>query len=75
MSTITPAAEHLSQALRFKTVSHKDMSNMDLSQFSAFEAFLEETYPLVHEKLEKMNISKHGLCSDGRGRTAAGVSC
>ena len=61
MSTITPAAEHLSQALRFKTVSHKDMSKMDLSQFSAFEAFLEETYPLLHEKLEKMNISKHGL--------------
>ncbi len=68
MSTITPAAEHLSQALRFKTVSHKDMSNMDLSQFTAFEAFLEETYPLVHEKLEKMNISKHGLVFRWKGK-------
>ncbi len=61
MSNITPAAEHLSQALRFKTVSHEDISQMDLSQFSAFETFLEETYPLLHEKLEKMRINKHGL--------------
>lgn len=61
MSNITHAAEHLSQALRFKTVSHQDISKMDLSQFSAFEAFLEETYPLVHEKLEKIRINRHGL--------------
>ncbi len=68
MSHITPAAEHLSQALRFKTVSHKDISEMDLSQFSAFEAFLEETYPLVHEKLEKININTHGLVFRWQGK-------
>ena len=61
MSNITPAGEQLSQALRFKTVSHEDISQMDLSQFSAFEIFLAETYPLLHEKLEKMRINKHGL--------------
>ncbi len=68
MSNITPAAEHLSQALRFKTVSHDDISKMDLSQFSAFETFLEETYPLLHEKLKKMKINNHGLVFRWRGK-------
>lgn len=61
MPNITPATEHLSQALRFATVSNKDISRMDLSLFSAFEDFLEKTYPLVHEKLEKRTINDHGL--------------
>jgi len=68
MSNITRAAERLSQALRFKTVSHKDISKMDLSVFSAFEAFLEETYPLIHEKLEKMTINDHGLVFRWKGK-------
>ena len=70
MSNITPAAEHLSQALRFKTVSHDDISKMDLSQFSAFETFLEETYPLLHEKLKKMKINNHGLVFRWRGKNS-----
>lgn len=71
MSNIKLAAEHLSQALRFKTVSHQDISKMDLSQFSAFEAFLEETYPLVHEKLEKITINKHGLVFRWQGKDSS----
>ncbi len=68
MPNITPAAEHLSQALRFKTVSHEDISRMDLSQFSAFETFLAETYPLLHEKLEKIRINNHGLVFRWQGK-------
>ena len=68
MSKITPAAERLSQAIRFKTVSYKDISKMDLPLFSAFETFLEESYPLVHEKLEKINVNRHGLVFRWQGK-------
>ena len=71
MSKITPAAERLSQAIRFKTVSYKDISKMDLPLFSAFETFLEESYPLVHEKLEKINVNRHGLVFRWQGKDAA----
>lgn len=71
MSHISPAAEHLSQALRYKTISHKDISKMDLSQFSAFETFLEETYPLIHEKLEKKTVNDHGLVFRWAGKDSS----
>ena len=67
MPDINQAAEHLSQAVRFATVSNQDIVKVDLSIFSAFEKFLEEAYPRVHEKLEKTNINEHGLVFHWQG--------
>lgn len=61
MPDINHAVERLSQAIRFATVSNQDIEKMDLTIFSAFEKFLEEAYPLIHEKLEKTKINEHGL--------------
>ncbi|MGI6686972.1 MAG: M20/M25/M40 family metallo-hydrolase [Christensenellales bacterium] len=61
MSDINQAAERLSQAIIFATVSHQDIKLMDLTIFSAFERFLEKAYPLIHQKLEKTVVNQHGL--------------
>ncbi len=51
---INPAAvDHLSQSLRFQTVSPEDPKDFDSSQFLGFTQFLNATYPLVDSLLEK----------------------
>ena len=45
--------EHLAAAVRIPTVSHEDRSLTDPAPFAAFHAFLEATYPLVHQNLSR----------------------
>jgi len=54
---IEQAAERLAQAVRFPTVSHFSLDEMDLDVFSSFLSFLEKTYPLLHQKLERTLIN------------------
>lgn len=61
MFSLNQAAEHLSRAVQFATVSYSDPSKMDLALFSAFEAYLEEAYPLLHQKLDKTVVNSHAL--------------
>ncbi len=63
-----PAARRLSQALTYPTVSHQDITRMDLPVFSAFEAFLEAEYPLIHHQLTKTVVNGHGLVFHWPGR-------
>lgn len=55
------AINHLSKAITYKTVSYQDRSKFDLKEFDKFIAFLEESYPTVHEKLELEKVNKYGL--------------
>ena len=46
------ALKHLTEAIRYQTISSEDTIKTDTSAFLAFHQFLREAYPLSHEKLE-----------------------
>ncbi|MEP0203817.1 MAG: M20/M25/M40 family metallo-hydrolase [Halioglobus sp.] len=52
----TPA-ENLAEAVRFKTISFQDRSQIDYEQFGALNAFLTETYPRVFSELQVESVS------------------
>lgn len=68
MSDLQRAAGHLSRALQFATVSHQDSRQVDWPVFTAFEKYLEEAYPLVHQNLEKTVVNEHGLVFRWKGQ-------
>lgn len=47
------AAGHLSKAIQIKTVSFGDTMAIDTSEFLKFRSFIEQTYPLIHQKLQR----------------------
>ena len=53
--------EHLSAAIKIKTICNRDESIVDWAPFDEFHAFLKESYPLVHEKLDLQIISTKSL--------------
>ncbi|MCC8023307.1 MAG: M20 family peptidase [Clostridiales bacterium] len=55
------AADHLSGAVQIPTVSHADAADTDWSQFEAFHAFLEESYPNIHRTLKREHVSTASL--------------
>lgn len=68
MSEIMKAAERLSRAVQFATVSHQDRAQMDPSPFLGFERFLAEAYPGAHAALRKTVVNGHGLVYRWKGR-------
>ena len=58
---VNSAAARLAEAVTFKTVSGHDRSQFDFSQFSAFHAFLEKSFPRAHATLAKQVINSYGL--------------
>ena len=55
------AQENLSKAIRIKTISNEDSSLTDWGEFEKFHAFLRESFPLIHERLEIEKVSKASL--------------
>lgn len=51
------AARKLGQAVTYPTISNHDINCMDLSVFADFLAFLKESYPLVHQKMDPVLIN------------------
>ena len=47
-------------ALRFRTISHED-SAFDRAEFAAFRDYLTESYPRVHDALERERVGEHAL--------------
>ncbi len=45
--------EHLSQAIKFKTISNRNSELVDWNEFEKFHKFLDEEYPLVAKNLTK----------------------
>ena len=54
-------AEHLSGMVRCPTISCEDESKMDFKPFQDLQQYLEETYPLVHQKFQKEVIGPAAL--------------
>ena len=56
------AAQHLQGAIQIRTIAVVPPgTNIDWSQFSKFEAYLHQSFPLLHSRLEKSIINDHGL--------------
>jgi carboxypeptidase PM20D1 len=50
---VDAAAERLSRAVQFPTISNQDRSDFDTEAFEGYHEFLEQAYPGVHKTLEK----------------------
>lgn len=59
---------HLSEAVRFPTVSYSVDSPIDTVAFKGFHNFLSEAYPLVHSKLKKEIFSGFSLLFTWEGK-------
>ncbi len=51
----------LSQAIQHRTLSTQDSSKFNPEPFLKFNAFLEQTYPLIHQKLEREVVNGYSL--------------
>lgn len=75
ISVSDSAIVRLSQAVQFRTISNQDPTLLDTTQFEGFVAFLEKSFPLVHERLWYTNAcngngSIHSPCYlNGRAAT------
>ena len=54
-------AAHLAGMVKIPTVSDADPEKMDYDQFFRLHAYLEETWPLVHQKMSREVIGRCGL--------------
>jgi carboxypeptidase PM20D1 len=52
---------HLSESIKYPTVSTAFDSPVDTSEFEGFHRFLEEAYPLIHQNLKKEVFSSFSL--------------
>ena len=57
------AAQRLSEAIRFKTVSHQDRSDFDEGAFTDFHGYLQETFPRLHATLGREVLGDPRACS------------
>ncbi len=64
---VEKACEHLSKAISIPTVSYPEKEKVDFSQFDKFHDFLDEAFPLIHEKLEKEIIEEASLIYHWKG--------
>ncbi len=62
------AVERFARALTFPTVSPQNPADRDTAAFLAFHAMLEESYPLVHERLERETVNQLSLLYRWQGR-------
>ena len=59
--------EHLKRMIQIPTVSSADPEKMDVDAFLKLHAYLEEAYPLVHQKMTKEVIGRAGLLYTWKG--------
>ena len=59
--------ENVSKAIQFRTVSNSDESKTDWNEFDRFHAFLDESYPLIAQKLDKEIIGRANLIYRWKG--------
>ncbi|NLO45260.1 MAG: M20/M25/M40 family metallo-hydrolase [Clostridiales bacterium] len=62
------ALANLSEAIRIPTISNPDKSLVDWSQFEKFRDFLDKSYPLITEKLEKEIITEASIIYRWKGK-------
>ena len=57
---LNPGPVSLSEAVRFRTVSHQDAAQNDVSEWDRFHAWLQETYPAAHAAMTR-EVSRLGI--------------
>ena len=62
------AAIHLSNAIQIKTISFGDTLAIDTTEFTKFRSFMETTYPLMHQQLEKMTFNQFSYVFKWKGK-------
>ncbi|MBQ6544003.1 MAG: hypothetical protein IJL77_06400 [Clostridia bacterium] len=65
---VEKACEHLSTAISIPTVSYPEKEKVDFTQFDKFHKFLEEAFPLIHQKLEKEVVEEASLIFRWKGK-------
>ncbi|GAA4498405.1 M20 family peptidase [Hymenobacter ginsengisoli] len=65
------ALAHLAGALRIPTVSRSNYAETDTVPFDQFQAYLQRTFPLVHQRLKRQTVSHYGLLYEWPGTDAA----
>ena len=55
------AVQHFSEALRIPTISHDDRSHFDAQAFLDFHAFLQQSYPLIHQQTTRTVVNNYSL--------------
>jgi carboxypeptidase PM20D1 len=62
------SAVHLSEAIKFPTISYSADSPIDTAAFEGYQNFLSEAYPLIHSKLKKETFSGFSLLYTWEGK-------
>lgn len=61
-------SQNLSAAITFKTISEQNQADINYAEFTAFIAWLAETYPEVHGKLTLIRINEFTLLYQWQGQ-------
>jgi carboxypeptidase PM20D1 len=67
----TRAAQHLAQAVQFRTVSHQEAKDNDSAEWDRLHAWLAATYPAAHAALTREVVAGHTLVYTWRGADQA----
>jgi len=60
--------QHFTKALTYKTISYGNPALFDSSAFLGFRIFLEQTYPLVHQHMQREILSGYSLLYTWKGK-------
>jgi len=61
------AAQHLSQAVQFQTVSHQDKAENQYGEWDKLHAWLQTTYPAAHAAMTRETVADHTLVYTWKG--------
>ncbi|MBM3790664.1 MAG: M20/M25/M40 family metallo-hydrolase [Acidobacteria bacterium] len=64
---VLKAAEELSRALRFRTISYENRDRIDRAELLALHGYLAEAFPAVHKTLEREEVNELSLLYTWRG--------
>ena len=65
------AFNHLSESIKYKTISFQDPSLIDSTEFLSFNQFLRDSYPLIFSNLQERQFSKYSLLLKWEGEQAS----
>lgn len=62
------AARHLSEAIQIKTISFGDTLAIDTASFTRFRNFMESSYPMIHQKLDRQIFNEFSYVYTWKGK-------
>ncbi len=65
------AAQHISQAVRFQTISHQNAAENDWTQWDHFHSWLQTTYPQSHKMMQRQLVADQTLIYSWPGSDAS----